>query len=99
MIDRSKSGPLRNKKKSLSQLAAEADGGEPLQIAGQPADKCPYCGCGMLVNKTTPMKKPIIRYVNCRNPNCGKRFMSRQPPAELVREVGGDDETQLRAIG
>lgn len=88
----------RKPPKSLAQLAAESDGREPLQIAGHPADKCPYCGCALFVRKTTAMKQPIIRYVHCRNQKCGKSFLSRQPPAELVREVGGEDAEGENAV-
>jgi hypothetical protein len=76
--------------------AAQLAGGssEPMQIAGQPADVCPNCGAGMFAYRTETLTTRIDRYVRCRNKNCGKRFISRQPqpqPPVLVREVGGDD--------
>lgn len=79
--------------KSLAQMAAEAarGGAEPLQIAGKPADKCPRCGCVLFVDGVNRTDHDIVRYVVCRNKQCGKRFLSRQPPAKLVREVGDDD--------
>lgn len=83
-------------RKTLAQMAQEAAGqSQPMQIGGKPADVCPYCGCGLFVAKRMPGDKQIVRYVECRNPNCGKRFLSSQPPpppARLLREVGGDDE-------
>jgi hypothetical protein len=69
-----------------------ASGGEqPLQIAGKPADICPYCGCAMFADGTRNGEAVIFRYVACRNQTCGKRFMSKQPVARLVREIGTDD--------
>jgi len=67
---------------------SDAANGRSIQIAGQPADQCPYCGCGMFANRTTKLETRTIRYVNCRNAACGKRFVSRQPNATIVREVG-----------
>lgn len=82
-----------SRRKSLRELASEADG-EPMQIGGAPADKCPHCGCGMFVTGTRQGEQVTFRYVTCRNPACGKRFLSKQPkpaPATIVREVGDDD--------
>lgn len=74
-------------RKTLVQLAAEAAGDSSGSIAGKPADKCPYCGAAMFVDGVNRTDFEIVRYVNCRNENCGKRFLSRQTPAKLVREV------------
>jgi hypothetical protein len=63
-----------------------------MQIAGKPADVCPYCGCAMFANGTRTYQTTIRRYVYCRNPSCGKRFVSSQPPATLVREI--EDEIE-----
>lgn len=73
-------------------MAAEAAGQQPMQIAGKPADVCPYCGCGLFANGKRQPAQMIRRYVWCRNPNCGKRFESQQPPATLVREIGAEDD-------
>lgn len=73
----------------LSQMGKGAK--PPLQIAGKPATQCPYCGAAMFVDGVNRTDTDIVRYVVCRNPRCGKRFMSRQPPAKLVREVGSDE--------
>ena len=63
-------------------------GGEPsMQIAGKPADVCPYCGAGMFATGTRQGESVTFRYVACRNPNCGKRFVSKQTQATLVREI------------
>ena len=62
-----------------------------MQIAGYPADVCPYCGCGLFANHTKTLATRIIRHVVCRNESCGKRFVSRQEAARLVREVKTDD--------
>jgi len=67
---------------------SDAANGRSIQIAGQPADQCPYCGCALFANGTETGDSRIIRYVVCRNGSCGKRFVSRQPTAKLVREVG-----------
>jgi len=64
----------------------------PKQIAGQPAAVCPYCGAGMFVDGVNKTNHEIIRYIQCRNKGCGKRFMSKQPPAKLIREVGTDED-------
>lgn len=77
--------------KTLQQYAAEANGTEPIQIAGKPADVCPYCGAAMFVDGVNRTQQTIVRYIECRNRKCGRRFMSSQPPAKLVREVGDDD--------
>lgn len=62
-----------------------------MQIAGKPANVCPYCGAAMFVDGVNRTEYDIVRYVECRNKKCGKRFLTRQPPAKLVREVGNDD--------
>ena len=81
-------------RKTLAQLARESRESEsgPVQIAGKPADVCPACGCVMFVDKVNRTQHEIVRYVECRNGNCGKRFLSSQPPAKLLREIGGDDD-------
>lgn len=64
----------------------------PMQIAGKPADVCPYCGAGMFVKRTYGLETRTLRREKCRNPNCGKKFITRQPQKEFVREVLPDDE-------
>lgn len=76
--------------KSLAQMAREA-AGPPQSIAGKPAHVCPACGAGMFIDGVNRTEHDIVRYVQCRNKRCGKRFVSRQPPAKLVREVDGED--------
>lgn len=61
-------------------------------IAGKPANVCPYCGCVMFVNGTNTLATTIERHVYCRNESCGKGFISRQPPAVLVREINQRDK-------
>jgi hypothetical protein len=61
-----------------------------MQIAGKPADVCPYCGAAMFANGTRSGDAVTFRYVQCRNKKCGKSFVSKQPPAVLVRETGDD---------
>lgn len=83
-----------SRRKTLRELATESEG-EPMQIAGKPADVCPYCGAAMFAAGTRQGESTTFRYVHCRNKSCGKRFMSKQPkpaPATIVREIGGDDE-------
>lgn len=77
-------------RRTLQQMATEASGQQPRQIAGKPADVCPVCGAGMFVDGVNRTMHDIVRYVECRNPKCRKRFMSRQPPARLIREIGDD---------
>ena len=72
---------------------AERSGDTPMQIAGKPADICPACGCAMFVDGTRNGEAVIFRYVVCRNPACGKRFMSKQPMATLIREVKGSSSS------
>jgi hypothetical protein len=63
-----------------------------MQIAGKPADVCPYCGCGMFATGTRDGEAVKFRYVLCKKPRgCGRRFYSKQPPAVLIREIGSDD--------
>lgn len=75
---------------TLAELANQANG-QPMQIAGKPADVCPYCGCALFVDGTRTGKTIIRRYVRCRNESCGKTFMSYQQPATLLREVDKDE--------
>lgn len=82
--------------KTLQQMANEASG-EPKEIAGKPADVCPYCGAAMFVDGVNRTAQTIVRYVECRNKSCGKRFMSSQPPAKLIREVGDNDSASGNA--
>jgi len=56
-------------------------------IAGKSAESCPYCGSRLDVDKTTALTSTIERYVYCRNEQCGAGFITRQPPAVIVREV------------
>lgn len=88
---------MKRPRKTLAQMQREAQGqAEPLQIGGKPADICPYCECALFVTKRMPGDGQIIRYVECRNPNCGKRFLSSQPPpsvGKLLREVGNYDNS------
>jgi hypothetical protein len=72
---------------------------EPQTIAGKPADVCPYCGCGLFVNGTHTGSSKIDRYVVCRNRSCGKRFVSRQPPAFLLREIEKPIEDNFSSPG
>lgn len=62
-----------------------------MQIAGKPADACPYCGCGMFIDGVNRTDREIVRYTQCRNEKCGARFLSSQPPAKLLREVNSAD--------
>lgn len=75
----------------------------PRQIAGKPADVCPYCGCAMFANGTQRLETQIYRYVVCRKPRgCGRSFLSKQPPATLIREVdsssGENDASMMLRI-
>lgn len=79
--------------KTLSQMQAEANGQQPMQIAGKPADVCPHCGAGLFVDGVNRTQFEIVRYVYCRNKRCGKRFLSKQPPAKLLREISEDDDS------
>lgn len=87
--------PLPHERPTLAQLA----GKQPMQISGKPADVCPYCGCAMFANGTRKPAAMIRRYVWCRNPKCGKKFESHQPPAVLVRELGQDDDSSSSGRG
>lgn len=75
------------------QLAAQY-AEQPMQIAGKPADVCPYCGCVMFAYRTTTLKTRVMRYEQCRNPNCQKKFLTRQAPAEIVREINSDTDEE-----
>jgi len=89
--------PQNKPRKTLKQMASEAAGSEKsLQINGKPADRCPYCGCALFVNGTRSTDQSIYRYVNCRNPNCRRGFLSKQPPATLIRETDDSSSGQER---
>ncbi len=79
--------------KTLEQMAAEAAGhGQPLEISGKPASVCPKCGAAMFIDGVNRTEREIVRYVVCRNTHCGKRYLSIQQPARLLREIGHDDD-------
>lgn len=86
---------------------AELRGQKPVQVAGQPAAVCPHCGAGMFVDGVNRTEREIVRYVVCRNKKCGRRFVSYQQPAKLLREItDGDDSaggkpalTLVREVG
>lgn len=82
--------PPPHERPSARELAS--GGAKPLQIAGKPADACPYCGCAMFAQGTRQGEEMTFRYVKCRNRQCGRKFYSKQPPATIVREIGDDDE-------
>jgi hypothetical protein len=46
----------------------------------------------MFIDGVNRTKHEIVRYVECRNRHCGRRFVSYQPPAKLLREIGTDDD-------
>lgn len=59
---------------------------------------CPSCGCGHL-DRYGGSELPtgtLRRYRQCRN--CGKKWLSSQPPEKIVREVEsrGDDGPVLK---
>lgn len=72
------------------QLAMQAQDEKPQQIAGKPANVCPNCGAAMFANGTQVTPQQIYRYVVCRN--CHRSFLSKQPPATLIREVTPADK-------
>ncbi len=76
-------------RKPLMEMAS--GNSEPKQIAGLPADVCPFCGCTLFVDGVNRTEKEIARYVECRNSNCKRRFLSYQPAAKIVREIIRDD--------
>lgn len=78
-------------RRTLAQMASEHE--ERKTIAGRPADVCPYCGAAMFVDGVNRTPHDIVRYVECRNAKCGRRFVTRQPPARLVRELGDEDNS------
>jgi len=61
-------------------------------MKGLPADVCPYCGCAMFVNGTQSLRTLTYRYVVCRNPNCRKKFYTKQSNPEIVREITKTDK-------
>lgn len=83
-------GPPTAKQLRDRTLASE---NPPMQISGKPADRCPYCHCAMFVDGVNRTDKEILRYVECRNPNCRKRFKSIQQPAKLLSEITEDDDS------
>lgn len=48
---------------------------------------CPGCGCVLFVNKKIALNTVTIRYENCRNPSCMKRYKTRQPNRVIVEEI------------
>jgi hypothetical protein len=82
-------GLSMRERRTLAQMATGDQ--QPMQVSGKPADVCPYCGCGMFVNGTRDGDSIKQQYVWCRNKTCGKRFIAKQPPATLIREVGISD--------
>jgi hypothetical protein len=72
-------------RKTLGEMAAEGD--EPMQIAGQPACVCPYCGCAIFAYRTNTLRETVHRYMQCRNSSCGKRFVTKQTVPTFLREL------------
>jgi len=88
------------KERPTARELADASDGEQMQIAGKPADVCPYCGCAMFADGTRQGEHVTFRYVVCRNQSCGKRFMSKQPVATLIREIeSSSGHNQLSVYG
>ena len=65
-----------------------ANGGPGQSFAGQPANVCPSCGAAMFSYRVSKLDTRIIRYERCRN--CQKKFVTRQPNAEIVREISDE---------
>ena len=84
--------PLPHERPTAQELAS--GGSKPMQIAGKPATVCPYCGAGMFVDGVNRTEREIVRYVQCRNKKCGKRFLTKQAPAIILREL--DDSANGR---
>ncbi len=82
------------KRKTLREMGAAET--QPLAISGHPADTCPYCGAGMFVDGVNRTSQDIIRYVECRA--CHRRFMSRQAPAKIVREIDGNSAGGMPSV-
>jgi hypothetical protein len=63
---------------------------------GTPVNECPGCGCKQFKNYGTRRLSTgtVRRYIICRNPNCGKRFLEVQPPPRIVREIEPRDEDE-----
>jgi transcriptional regulator NrdR family protein len=72
-----------------------SSGVQQKQIAGLPADQCPFCNAAMFVDGVNRTEMEIVRYVECRN--CKRRFTSYQPPAKLVREIRKDDSPDSKS--
>jgi DNA-directed RNA polymerase subunit RPC12/RpoP len=87
--------PLPHERQTARQMAAQSD--TPMQIAGKPAVKCPYCGAGMFVYRTENLQTRVERYENCRI--CKKTFITHQPQKVFVREVPSSDSEELSAAG
>lgn len=78
---------------TAAELAAVTNGTNmQATLAGRPASTCPYCGCTMFAYRTTTLKTRVERYEQCRNEKCGRKFVTKQLHAEIVREVGHDCE-------
>ena len=82
-------------RKSLMEMARGDT--QPKQIAGMPADGCPYCGCVTFVDGVNRTEKEITRYIECRNKNCKRRFLTYQPAAKILREIGHDNSVDGKA--
>lgn len=67
-------------------------------IAGKPASICPYCGAGMFIDGVNRTDRDIVRYVECRNPKCRRRFVTHQQPAKIVRELTNSDDDSAGGI-
>lgn len=80
-------------RRSLQDMASSSR--EPKLVAGRPADVCPYCGGGMYVDGVNRTEKEVTRYIECRNGNCRRRFLSYQPAAKLLREIRPVESLQV----
>jgi hypothetical protein len=65
--------------KTLAQWAAEA--------AGAGGAVCPGCGRRLFAYRTETRRTTIIRYETCQTPGCERRFMTKQPHREIIKEI------------
>ena len=71
--------PDERPRKTLGELAAEANGGD--------GNRCPKCGGALVCYKKLIVGSKIRRYRRCVNRRCDGRFVTRQDFEEIIREV------------
>lgn len=60
---------------------------------------CPYCGATLFAYRTETLKTRIIRYERCHNPECERKFKTRQEHRIIVEEIKPPPKPDVSSSG